>query len=389
MEKLVCSYQTNHIAITQPEGKITPCCHFSNNPYPHWDEVNLNTIKSLNNLHSSYRWFDLRETLGEGIKYEGCENCWIAEEYGYESKRQYYNLLNTGDKLEDLEIAFDFSCNFMCRSCRPGISSTWDKVDVSILKEFEKDHYEPLKIDNYRDKIKTIIENTDLTNLKRLSVVGGEPFLSPTFEWFLKRIPQKLQIKITTNGSVFPSKNILHLLNRHDVFLDISIDSIGKLAEVMRYGAPWKLIDKNIKKFLNTDFFVKFCCLISIMNINKLDEVVKYARKNNVPVTPYYLNWPYHLRSNIIPFDMRKEWKINLPKKVKNLKFMGVEKEYDDVKEFNSIILNKEQSENKLLEFVRSTHLLDRVQKNNFSKVNSEIWNLAHTCKRVKEYYDI
>ncbi len=389
MEKLICNYLKNHVAITQPEGKITPCCHFNNNPNPHWDEVNLNTIKNLNNIHASYRWYDLRETLSEGVKYNGCENCWIAEDYGYKSKREFYNLLNTGNDLEDLELAFDFSCNFMCRSCSPGISSTWNKVNVDSLKEFEKDHYEPLKIDNYGEKIKSLIENSDLTNLKRLSVVGGEPFLSPTFEWFLQKIDQKLQIKITTNGSIFPSERLLKLLSKHDVFLDISIDSTEKLAEVMRYGVSWEVIDNNIKKYLKTDFFVKFCCLISIMNVNKLDNVIKYAREKNVPVVPYFLNWPYHLRSNILPLDMRKKWKIKLPKKIKKIKFMGIEQNHDDVNEFNNIILSHTQSKNKLLEFVKTMKLLDDVQNNKFSKVNSEIWNIAHTCNRVKEYYDI
>ena len=69
-------------------------------------------------------------------------------------------------------------------------------------------------------------------------------------KYSLERISQKLQIKITTNGSIYPTQKILSLLNRHDVYLDVSIDSIGNLAEVMRYGAPWKLIDNNIQKFL-------------------------------------------------------------------------------------------------------------------------------------------
>ena len=389
MEELVCKYQNNHIAITQPEGKITPCCHFNNNPNPHWDDVNLNTLTTLNDIHSTYRWYDLRETLREGVQYTGCENCWMAEEYGYKSKREFYNLLESGNDLEDLEVAFDFSCNFMCRTCRPGVSSTWDKVDVSTLKEFEKDHYEPLKNDNYRDKFKKLIENTDLSKLKRLSVVGGEPFLSPTFEWFLKRIPQKLQIKITTNGSIFPSDKLLSLLNKHDVFLDISIDAVEELAEVMRYGASWNTVDGNIKKFLETDWFVKFCCLVSIMNVNRLTSVVKYARQHDVPVVPYFMNWPYHLRSNILPLDMRKEWEIKLPKKLTTIKFMGIEESHDDVKEFNNVILNESQSENKLLEFVKTMKLLDDVQEKRFWEWNPEIWAIAHTCDKVKEYYDI
>ena len=66
---------------------------------------------------------------------------------------------------------------------------------------------------------------------------------------------------------------------------------------------------------------------------------------------------------------------------------MGLEQVYDDVRDFNTIILDEEQSENKLLEFVKSMKHLDEYQKRKFSDVNPEIWELAHTCKRVKNYY--
>ena len=83
MEKLVCKYQHNHLAITQPEGKITPCCHFDTSSFDHWDLVNLNSQNTLNNLLKSYRWFELRDIFREGIKYDGCKNCWNAERIGY------------------------------------------------------------------------------------------------------------------------------------------------------------------------------------------------------------------------------------------------------------------------------------------------------------------
>ena len=91
MEELICTYQQNHLSITQPEGKITPCCHFDNKPYPHWDEVNLNSVNSLSKLLKSYRWFELRDIFSEGIKYEGFINCWNSEKIVYFSKREYSN----------------------------------------------------------------------------------------------------------------------------------------------------------------------------------------------------------------------------------------------------------------------------------------------------------
>ena len=60
---------------------------------------------------------------------------------------------------------------------------------------------------------------------------------------------------------------------------------------------------------------------------------------------------------------------------------------YNDVEDFNTIILDETQSDNKLLEFVKSMNYLDEFQNKKFSDVNSEIWELAHTCERVKKYY--
>ena len=68
---------------------------------------------------------------------------------------------------------------------------------------------------------------------------------------------------------------------------------------------------------------------------------------------------------------------------------MGIEESHDDVEEFNNVILNESQSENKLLEFVKTMKLLDDVQEKRFWEWNPEIWAIAHTCDRVKEYYDI
>jgi len=395
MEKLVCTYQQNHLSITQPEGKISPCCHFDTSANPHWDQVNLNSVNTLSRLLKSYRWYDLREMFSEGVKYEGCKNCWNAERIGYLSKRKYYNDLCLKNHqiqlIEDLEISLDFSCNFMCRSCRPGISSTWNKAISVIqkLKEFEHDHYEPLSINNYSKKIKTLLENSDLSNLKRVAIVGGEPFLSRNLKWFLNKLDLKnIYLKITTNGSVFPDDELLRLLNKcKKVYLDISIDAVEELAEVMRFGAPWKMIVKNIEKFLKTDFVIKLVTTVSIMNINKLQSILEFSRHYDSPQTCYSLFWPSYLKSNMIPLNMRKQWKINLSKKLNTIYFMGLEQVYDDVRDFNTIILDEEQSENKLLEFVKSMKHLDEYQKRKFSDVNPEIWELAHTCKRVKNYY--
>ena len=124
------------------------------------------------------------------------------------------------------------------------------------------------------------------------------------------------------------------------------------------------------------------------MNINKLQSILEFSRKYNLPQTCYSLFWPNHLRSNIVPLDIRKSWTINLPQKLNIIEFMGYKhKNYNDVEDFNTIILDETQSENNLLEFVKTMNYLDEFQNKKFSDVNSEIWELAHTCERVKKYY--
>ena len=137
------------------------------------------------------------------------------------------------------------------------------------------------------------------------------------------------------------------------------------MAEVIRFGVPWKKIDKVIRKWIDFTQPIYFAPVISLMNINKLQDLIEY--KNSLPgsiiMKVGHLTWPSFLCSNQIPLEVRKKWKINI--------------QDDDVDYFNNYILDNEVSENKFTDFVRSMKLMDEYQNISFSEANSELWDIV------------
>ena len=57
-------------------------------------------------------------------------------------------------------------------------------------------------------------DNTDLSKLVYVKLLGGEPFMTPNFikfiDYLLERVdPTKVSIEIATNGTVVPSKEVI------------------------------------------------------------------------------------------------------------------------------------------------------------------------------------
>jgi len=396
---LVCLYQTNHIAITQNNGEIRPCCWFNDKDLDNfsWDNFFTDKVKNLNKIHRSYAWFDLRERLlEEGNGFPGCRNCWEAERMGYISKRQYYIDICKQEgyqelELEDLELSLDNKCNFMCRICRPGQSSVWNDAISKIpeLFDIDENHYQDFTANQKRhDKIVELLGRTDLSKIRRVALVGGEPFLSFRFFWFLQLLEKQcdlseITIRINTNCSIFPSKDRMNILKKmKKVYLDVSIDATENLFEVIRYGRPWKLVLNTLKKFIDeTEFEIKIHPTISIMNINKINDLVNFVEDMKIKIVPAQLQFPEFLRQNMIPLDFRKKWIIPDNGEKFNIEIFNSHHEIEYRKQFNNIILNDHQSVNLMNQFIESMNILDEYQGKKFKNVNPEIWELVNDLK--------
>ena len=379
---MFCNFTSNHLSITQNDGRIRPCCEYIGDDS--WLDCKAENVSTLESVLKSYRWFNLREEHVEGgYKHSGCINCEKQEKINILSHRQWGNhFQESNNLLEDLEISLGNNCNMMCRICRPGQSSMWDSAIEKIPLLNKIDRYSMTK--NGQEYVLPLLKKSNLSNLKRVTILGGEPLINPNFNLFIDLLESKcnlknLELRIVTNGSIFPSSKIKTFNKMKNVYIDLSIDAIGKHAETIRYGQPWKLIYKNIKKWLNNSFNVKIANVISILNVNKIDEVVNFALDLNLPVCSVELEWPKYLRSSMIPKNMRKKWVLDIEEKEYQINFFHAMYNHKEISRINSIInVDEIDPENYFIDFINATKMIDNYQNIKFKDSNSEIWEIVN-----------
>jgi sulfatase maturation enzyme AslB (radical SAM superfamily) len=201
----------------------------------------------------------------------------------------------------------------MCRSCGPSQSSKWN--GSSILEELQilnmPDNggvYTAIKNPrNYQDNIKRVLSNTDLSHLKEVTLVGGEPLYSKSLPWFLSLLHEDVRLIVVTNGSLLPSDEMFSKFKY--VRFQVSIDAIGDLGTAMRMKVPFETIDKNIRQLIKK-YRVQVHTTISVQNINRLAELDKYIVNDlqGAIHSVALLHEPAYMRIDIIPLEKRMQW---------------------------------------------------------------------------------
>ena len=264
-----------------------PCCRFpfdENNQYPTTDQVILYGKQAFNNNFLT----NLRKDMLEGIERRECEKCYIEERSGAISMRQKGNqefTANTDtlefDKLEFLEISIDNLCNLECRMCNSRFSTKLTARD-QLLNEYGLDEFSPYKV-NY--KTIKVMEALDLSDLKMIKLLGGEPLISPNLLQFLDRIPfpQNVDLLIITNATVIPPPNIIERLKEFkSVRFDFSIDGIFEYNNYQRVGSDFDNCHNNaisLSKIFPNEHTIH--SVYSSLNIFGLEDSTAWFLKNS------------------------------------------------------------------------------------------------------------
>jgi molybdenum cofactor biosynthesis enzyme MoaA len=349
----------------------SPCCHIM----PDDPAMNIKNITNLNKLLDSEVYSFIREKMDQDKKDPICKVCWNEESRGIISDRVLENHIrekrNTVE-LRSLKIALDYTCNMMCRICTPMLSSKWGS---SNLADTSLKNYEDYSIKYPKYDIKNIIENSDLSKLERIKILGGEPFYSKKLEWFLDYLQSNtnyndLRIYIVTNGSVFPKPDILKkLLQSKSLHIEFSLDAVGEQTQLCRWGVDWKQIDTNIQKWIalkNKKIKTSAHCTLSIYNCNLMQPLVDYCQQNNIFLHVNKLRHPNHLSIDMIDNDTRKKWILEGKTTIE--------------KTVNKVILNKESVINNSKDrFLYFNKILDDFQKVKLKDLNKEIYEYFYT----------
>lgn len=369
-----CWLSETHLAIN-PAGQAGPCCR--NNGKTSLQSRPLSEVFLDNKLQ------EIRNKLQNEIQIKECDKCWFEEkESNRKSMRQYNNeekdfsfleSLQGADLIHSLEIAFSNHCNYRCRHCSSLSSSKWYKEDILLGRPvYEKTLLEP-DVDTFN------IE--ELKNLNYIKLLGGEPLINKNHDRFLKKLDemgilQNISLEYVTNGSVWPSNEIIDLWKKaKNLRFVISLDDVEEQFNYFRTDGNFETVKKNLNNF--TELYLEnrkkvllgLHCVVNVLNLRRMSYIVKYIDYNfphwqytfDRVKTPEFLRtsqWSNHYGQ--IQIDELEVIKgntfFNGPKKRNLQNLINIishecKNDHTDLTEFFKI--------NNMLDRSRDTHLLD------------------------------
>lgn len=326
-----CLYPFGHLYI-EPRGTVSVCCafHHQNSQYLIQTPEDLDDWASHPELSNIRNHFRNERSMIE----DGCGQC-IYHERNKEidfnplekyissslSMRETFNEKFTKEEMVDLyvnpkirsmHIKFGNLCNLACRTCSEESSSLLQK-EFGIIYTTQK---KVIPIERFGDlqwyEKPGVFEKllTYAKDLKELHASGGEPLVNEYFWNFAKYCFEKgysknIRLGINTNGTVTLKPNQIEILRGfYSVSFDVSQDAFGELSEYIRTRSVWTNFKKNIEQYKELTkepleskehIRVRMVITISVYNVHKIDELLKYAKDNDYEWFYQFVHFPKEL----------------------------------------------------------------------------------------------
>jgi pyruvate-formate lyase-activating enzyme len=357
----------------RPSGQIYPCCVYKS--------MNNDLPSSLNTSHEDPfnhpYMVELREKMLRDEYIPNCETCYRDEKVTGRSMRTHMAeigdnfglpepddpILGVEPLLTNIDMTFSNACNNSCRMCGPELSTHWysdaKKLGYAIPRGVVAKN--------------NIIENDyDLTSLRYVKILGGEPLLEPQkLKNFLRKCNrEQLGILFVTNCTLLPDEEIVQLLNEcKDVKMNLSIDAYGPLNDFLRKGSQWETVDYNIRWF-NERFRTSVHSVTSIYGVNKIHEIIDYVNSINEHIfhNGVIINGPPFMQPRHLPDPVKQHLQnyadvciVRYPNNTKVFKLL--KHELNQQGDFNEFLMYDEQ-----LNKLRNEHWRDK---------NPELWNMV------------
>jgi organic radical activating enzyme len=346
----------------------TQSCH-RNQPIPF-------ALENFQNFHNLPEKIKQREDMLAGKwptrpfelynSHDNCDYCKKIEEAGGTSDRMYQNATMTDQTPDELvvdqtathvspavlEIYIDNRCNLACNYCSSNNSS---RIEKELIKHRDNkvnlDFYSapslalndgfyrflpPDEKEKYFQAFLDYMSSEKGKRLRRLNILGGEPFYQPEFLKILEHIKldryPNLVICVVTNAMVGFNvfKRQLALLNElknnghiDRVDITISVDCWGAGQEYVRWGFKRDLFEKNVLYALSQDVTVHINSVHSIMSFDDYLALVhkkcewEKTSGQNIALFGQLVGGCVHMESEMLGgefwYDTFKNIKSNFP----------------------------------------------------------------------------
>lgn len=369
-------------------GSFSPCCEFNStsSKFQGKKEYNVDTNTIEEWINSDYVKY-IRQELKNGNKISECDMCWKKEKNNIISLRNQINDTltdNHGDELKNtwissflknnrksIIIAADIKisnlCNYSCVMCNPYDSSIiftkWKKEQQNLFVREEigkkKNYFEEIKKKNKRKYSHSILLEILKHPIKHLKFLGGEPLLEKKLLTILSNIDENkkknISLHFVSNGSIDITKIIKkYNLNFKSVSASISLEGIEEMQEWARKGSIWQNVKKNILLAKKNNVQVSIHHTIQLSTIFRLNNLLNWCSKENLPTTFSYLYNPSYLSIENLSDKLKKNIIDNLSTNKLNL-----------TKGINSYYYENETSVENLITF-----LLEKFENKNKNQID-------------------
>ena len=451
-----CPLPWSHINI-RSSGIYRLCCHSNTSEtqgtLKDKNKKPLHVLStSLPEVMNSETMKSIRKNMLKGKWSKECVRCQREFESGMNSrnmyerknlshlvdKEDYPDYLKTKEKTKEdgtipikdfpilyLDARFGNLCNLKCIMCGPADSNKWyedyhqltgddyfyDSGSKVQLYEKNKVWKTEKNIYNWSDQAVFWKEiEKYMGSLRKLYIVGGEPFLIKNHFDFLekcikKSVAQKMELEYNSNVTLIPQRAWDLWKHFKVVKVAASLDGWGKINEFIRYPSQWNQLKKNLDCFNTAEgsFSISFAPSISVLNIWHLPDFIQklmewnFKRCDNFysPLfSPHPVHQPKHLNINILEdsfkekiskrFDTYRkkvsefDWEAHYGKsygyswdtKIKKVnRVLGSYKKY-----LYKVQLPKEELKKERRHFISTMDKLDQIRKTHWPEVLPELY---------------
>ena len=189
---------------------------------------------------------------------KNCIECVRAEAVGNTSTREYINKYvengrYTPGQIGKLDYRPDNLCNLKCRMCSPHSSSLIEEeyAKSDAVGRAAHGYIHDVQIRDVDDFL-----DFDLSNLKEIAILGGEPTVNkkvfPVLDYLIENnMNETTKLNYTTNCTSINRPWMSRAEKFKEAHVNLSIDAAGKAYEYIRTGAEWKKVENNIPKIID------------------------------------------------------------------------------------------------------------------------------------------
>lgn len=321
---------------TEPNGRVKPCCA-STDHFGHLQDSTLEEIWNNDSMKS------MRRDFIENKIPSGCQTCILKEDSGGISYREAITkrfshhvqeaktntaLDGTYNKFQMLYWDFRFSniCNFKCRMCGHGCSSTWwddfsPQEKKFKVKFFDSDYYQT-DLMQYVDRF--------MDDVEEIYFAGGEPLLMTEHYQILDKLIAKerydVNLRYNTNMSTLKYKDydLIDIWKRFKTLkIFASIDGVDGNAEYSRAGTNWPKVEGNLKQLSESgvDYVVSTVInIFSVFNFTELIDRLIALEISTRKILVSNLHWPKYYATSILPTEIKEKLKNSLLEHLEQIK---------------------------------------------------------------------